>query len=83
MAEVLGQFPVSRFKSKYAYSEWFDGRVWKLAKGVDFFTERHVFVNNIYTEAKRRGFKVRIHKEGDNSIVIQARSDIQQIPEAK
>lgn len=81
MAEVVEDFtftrPSSNRPEQYPWSEWLDGRVWKLEYGVDFEgADPNVFRNTVAAAAKRRGLSVRtsLHGEEDGPrfLYIQA-----------
>ncbi len=61
MAEVMEEFPaVTRAgrTSKYPYSEWLDGRVWRILEGQDFEGEVGNFTQGLRSAAATRGLYV-------------------------
>lgn len=76
MAKTLDKFPKTNRPAKYPWKEWFDGRVWQLTKGEDFNTSVVNFRSQAYIAATKHGLKVRVHANGDDAIVLQARSEL-------
>jgi hypothetical protein len=65
MATKLDQFPITprRTQRSYPWEKWTDGGAWMLIRGEDFDQEVEVFRNKLYSQATKRGLKVRTHKE--------------------
>jgi len=74
MAEVVNEMPADFRGSteKYPWGDWFDGRIWKLVRGVDFLTtSTDNFQARVYRKANDRGVKVRTVKH-DDTLYVQA-----------
>jgi len=66
MAEIIENFPdFGGHYSKYPWSQWFDGRAWKLTRGTDFDSPSPNFDAAIRAKARTKGLKVRICRRGD------------------
>lgn len=65
MATKLDTFPITprRTQRSYPWDDWTDGGTWRLVRGEDFDQEVEAFRNKLYTQATKRGLKVRTHKE--------------------
>ena len=74
MAERLDSFDFRTIggKKKYPWELWFDGNVWKLTRGVDFFVRTEGFRSAAMGAAARRGVQIRTSCPDDQTIVIQA-----------
>lgn len=76
MAEVVKELPPNRQSqnssgAKHPWSEWLDGRVWKLKQGVDFSAEIRNFRSQVFCKAKERQRKVKTRIVGEY-LYIQA-----------
>lgn len=79
MAETVNEFPVVGRKrtTKYPWSEWLDGQVWRLEKGDngDFNCSTKSFRLSAYQAAKKNNVKVRtVCVEEDDKTVIYLES---------
>lgn len=73
MAEIVNDYNFARTKrSSYPWKDYFNGKVWKLTKGVDFHCMPEAFRAAAYQAAIRHGVRVRTHVPSPNTIVIQA-----------
>lgn len=73
MARVVADFTGKPEKvSKYPWTEWFDGRVWELERGVDFTPVLPNFRNIAYSKAKSAGKSLVVMIVSDTTIQIQA-----------
>ena len=78
MAEVLNEFPRRKKnggrRSIYPWTDWMDGRVWKLTRGVDF--AEGVKLLSLATaagnSARKAGLKIRTTRPDQDTIVLQA-----------
>ena len=70
MARVVSSFP-RKDRSKYPWSQWFDGQVWELEKGADFDCTPTSVRTSALSAAFRRGIKVRTSQMG-NKVFVQA-----------
>jgi len=57
MAEVLDALP-SRQNSRYPWTDWFDGQVWEITHGEDFFVSVHSMRCQVTSAAARRGYLI-------------------------
>lgn len=73
MAEVIEEFSAGgRTRTgKYAWDNWFDGKIWKLTKGEDFEVPIGSFSASATGAAKSRGLKLERRIVGD-SIELRA-----------
>lgn len=76
MAEVVKKydFPPTRNRNKYPWSEWLDGRIWALKQGEDFEVNPTNFASSAKSYVERHtneyaGVNVNIE---DNTVVLQA-----------
>ena len=74
MSEVLNEFPGHRRNSMYLWDEWFDGKIRKLFKGIDFHGHQKSMRCQVYIAARRRGLNVR-SAFIDGDLIIQASSN--------
>jgi hypothetical protein len=73
MAEILDEFPKSNHGPpgrRYPWEDWFDGRIWKLKFGEDFFVSAPNMRSMIYKAAIERGVRARIHCERPYDVII-------------
>lgn len=74
MAERLDEWPeeFSRYTARYPWTEWMDGKVWKITHGEDFQCEIENMRQNIYSKAFSNGMKARTTTRlADGVIVFQ------------
>ena len=63
----------------YPWSDWFNGRIWKLTKGVDFKVDLKNFRDQCYARASTQGLKVHTTFKGSSdTIYIQAYKGVNQ-----
>ena len=69
MAEILEEFDFSLHQrgspGKYPWSEWMDGQIWKVKRGVDFEVSTLSFAGFLRGHAKRKGKTVKAARFGD------------------
>lgn len=69
MAEVVSAFPKTAVGSKYPWSEWMNGQVWKLTKGIDFNCTVESFTTGCHYAAKVSGKRAKTRRDGDTVYV--------------
>ena len=76
MSTILNSFPATTGGAppKYPWTEWLDGRIWKLAQGSDFDCTISSFRVMVHKAARARDLKVRTVFDGDEAIIVQAYS---------
>lgn len=75
MAEILSagyDFDAFKRTAKYPYDDWFNGKVWRITRGVDFDIPAKSMQINLYAAASRYDLKLRTRLEGDSALIIQA-----------
>ncbi len=72
MVRQLKKFPAKSVGRPrvYNWSRYLDGNIWKLTRGVDFFSECSSFRGAVYSAASRAGLKVRVNVDGD-AVTVQ------------
>ncbi len=68
MAETLKEFNFSDYQrghSKYPWSEWTDGQIWKVKHGVDFDPKPTSFACCLRSYALRKGLTIRTARFGE------------------
>lgn len=68
MAERLENFDFTEARTKYPWHEWADGSTWRLVHGEDFTNETKVMRSVLYKQAREKGLRVRVHRDGDDLI---------------
>lgn len=65
MAEVLTEWPsiVRTRQSRYPWSDWTNGQIWKVKEGDDFESNLKTFVQGLYAYGKRHGLKVEVRTD--------------------
>jgi hypothetical protein len=79
MAKKLDNFPNDEFgqpNRKYAWDEWLNGEIWELTRGEDFDIRVDHFRAQAFTNAKRRGMKLRTNVT-DERIILQAYKEVE------
>jgi len=76
MAEIVKKydFPPTRSRNKYPWTEWLDGRIWALKQGEDFEVNPATFVSSAKSYVERHTDTydtVNVNVE-DNTVVLQA-----------
>ena len=56
--------------TKYPWTEWFDGGIWKLEQGVDFDPVAKNFQVSIRNTAKKMGYTVEIRRPAGDATVL-------------
>lgn len=76
MSEVVDEFPFRGRNrgAQFPWETWFDGRVHRCDRGVDFMSTPKTFYNTAYVRAMRTGVVVRMSIV-DDSVFIQAKAD--------
>ena len=62
MAEIIDEFPRQKY-GKYAWAEWFDGRIWRLKEGVDYTIDTAVMARQCVSKGKMFGYTVRVSQD--------------------
>jgi len=79
VAQPLEEWPTLEREQRYPWSEWLDGRPWRISRGEDYDARAKTFVANARAQAKRRGGSVRtrIVDEGSQAegVILQFRRD--------
>lgn len=90
MATKLRTFDFTLVKEKrpkpvYHWNDWFDGDIWQLEEGVDFYIEPLMMERITRTRATSRGAKVRMRHVGSNGsrYLVMQRTDVVGPNEAK
>lgn len=67
MAEVLDSFDfIGRGRrQKYPWSDWLNGKIWKLTQGHDFSVSPGHMRNSVFTAARANGKRVHTRVDGD------------------
>lgn len=70
MAEVLTEWPsiVRTRQSRYPWSDWTNGQIWKVKEGEDFESNLKTFVQGLYAYGKRHGLKVEVRTDPNAGI---------------
>lgn len=59
----------------YPWSDWTDGRVWKVTEGIDFKVTRNSFRSTLASHAARNGYTLKVDNitrpSGTRSVVFQ------------
>ncbi|MAZ23228.1 MAG: hypothetical protein CMB22_00275 [Euryarchaeota archaeon] len=76
MAEILESYTFAQRGrgSTHPYEEWFDGRIRRLIKGVDFECAPASIRQSVYTAARSRNIKVSTNLL-PNALVLQAQKE--------
>jgi len=75
MAEILEDYEFVQWGPQeclYPYDEWFDGQIWKITKGIDFNCTLESMRISLFSQAKKRGMKIRTSKK-DDTLIFQRR----------
>jgi len=71
MAKTIESFEFVDKRSKYAWTDWFNGKIWQLEQGTDYDSKS--FESSARGAAKRLGFTLRFNTINEGkSVVLQA-----------
>jgi hypothetical protein len=68
MPEKLDSYDFSR----YPFSEWFDGRIYRLKTGEDFTVKPATMASYLRAEAKKRRISLEVKIEQSGDVVIRS-----------
>jgi len=70
MASTVARFPAPNRAPNYPWNQWFDGRIWKLEKGVDYHSS-HGLRTSAHRAARKKNVLITIVAK-EKAIYLQA-----------